>query len=89
MIDEAYGSEGPCECCGNDPADCICPECPTCGAQGDSRCYDAPVNGGHNLRYNRDQRIGRAKLKIYMLQQQIADEEQYIVALEAGVVELD
>jgi hypothetical protein len=86
MIDEAYGLDSPCECCGRDTADCICEECPTCNEYGNPKCY---AEGGHGLKYNRDQRIGQAKMKIYMLQQQIADEENYIQCLEDGVVELD
>lgn len=33
--------EGPCGVCGQDIyGDCICPECPVCGATGDPLCYD-------------------------------------------------
>jgi hypothetical protein len=35
--------EGPCEVCGTDPANCNCPECPTCGEWGNPDCY---VNHG-------------------------------------------
>lgn len=28
-----------CEVCGCDTDDCVCPECPECGAVGDPRCY--------------------------------------------------
>lgn len=31
--------EGPCEVCGNDVDNCICPECPECGTYGDPGCY--------------------------------------------------
>lgn len=31
--------ETPCAVCGNWADDCICPECPTCGQQGDPNCY--------------------------------------------------
>jgi hypothetical protein len=38
---EAWGDppEYPCEVCGHWAHDCICPECPTCGAAGDPACY--------------------------------------------------
>lgn len=31
----------PCAVCGRLDAECICPECGQCGAQGDPRCYPA------------------------------------------------
>lgn len=31
--------EPPCEVCGKDVDDCICPECKTCGEVGALRCY--------------------------------------------------
>ncbi len=41
MIDEAYGTDEPCEICGQNPdGDCLCPECPECGGVGDPGCYD-------------------------------------------------
>jgi len=38
-IDAAYGTEQPCDVCGYDVDDCVCPECPTCGTQGAPECY--------------------------------------------------
>jgi hypothetical protein len=40
----------PCAVCAQDPADCICPECPVCGATGDPGCY-APDAGEPPLRH--------------------------------------
>lgn len=38
-------TEGPCEVCGQDIyGDCVCPECPVCGATGDPACYDDTEN---------------------------------------------
>ena len=31
--------EGPCEVCGKCVDECICPECPVCGEQGNGYCY--------------------------------------------------
>lgn len=31
--------EGPCAVCGQFVDDCVCPECPKCGAIGDPGCY--------------------------------------------------
>lgn len=39
MIEEAFGTEGPCDICGKLPDNCICPECPTCGEIGAPICY--------------------------------------------------
>jgi hypothetical protein len=33
-------TDQPCEVCGKFPDNCICPECPNCGAYGDPHCYD-------------------------------------------------
>ena len=45
-IERAAGVEAPCDICGYDAYDCVCPECPQCGSQGDVRCYKE-----HGLRY--------------------------------------
>jgi hypothetical protein len=37
---EISGYELPCEVCGHEAGDCICPECPACGATGDPLCYE-------------------------------------------------
>lgn len=42
--------EGPCEVCGKDVDDCICPECPVCGTQGDPGCYKT-----HGLKRSEEQ----------------------------------
>ena len=57
-IDEAYGMEGPCECCGKDVDHCICPECPECGTHGDPFCYPK-----HGLKYTKEQIDGQIKLQ--------------------------
>ena len=40
MIEDHFGSDGPCDVCGRSVDDCICPECPECGGVGDPRCYE-------------------------------------------------
>ena len=40
----------PCEICGLFPDDCICPECPTCSAFGDPKCYE-----NHGLERSQEQ----------------------------------
>ena len=87
MIDEAYGQEEPCQCCGNDPADCICEECPVCGEQGNPNCYNKDVDNNHDhsinyLIYTKAQRMGQSKMKIGQLKTQINDEEMYLAWLE-------
>lgn len=69
--------DSPCGCCGHDPADCICPECPQCEESGNEECY----RRGH-LEYTKGQLIGQARMRIYMLKDQIADDEAYIRWLE-------
>jgi hypothetical protein len=32
--------EQPCEVCGIEAGNCICPECPQCGSYGDPHCYE-------------------------------------------------
>jgi hypothetical protein len=85
MIDEQCGGdEGPCECCGNDPADCVCPECPVCGSQGDPKCYkDTSEFGPHHLQYSREQRMGQARMRIAILKEQIQDEELFLAYMES------
>ena len=78
-IDEAFGGdEGPCECCGNDPADCICPECASgCGQTGNPKCYVE-----HGMKYNREQLIGQAKMRVAMYREKIQDEEMFLAYME-------
>jgi len=89
-IDEAFGGDDhPCECCGHDPADCICPECPTCHEQGNPVCYDKDKGGIRHssvepMKYNREQLIGQAKMRIAAWHLHIEEEQQYIQYLEQG-----
>ena len=79
-IDEAFGGdEGPCQCCGHDPADCICPECPICGEQGNPDCYK---NHKHKIAFNREQLIGQAKMRIRELREKLQDEEMFLAYME-------
>ena len=40
-IEAAMGDdEERCEVCGAPAYDCVCPECPRCGVQGDPACYE-------------------------------------------------
>ena len=45
----------PCAVCGNFEAECICPECSTCGGIGDPNCYDH-----HGLVRNTEQIVSLA-----------------------------
>lgn len=61
MIDEAYGTETPCDVCGGwpDPGPgataCICPECPVCGSFGDPKCYRDEHEVRHGLYRTKEQ----------------------------------
>lgn len=40
----------PCDVCGGFPeVDCLCPECPVCGQQGNPNCYKPKAEGGCGL----------------------------------------
>ena len=81
--------EGPCEVCGMPLDDCICPECSTCGTQGDPKCYLE-----HGLVRNQDQIDGRAKLDRQIKEIREMDEaadrmrEQYLAESAEGDAEL-
>jgi hypothetical protein len=85
MIEEQFGDEDPCECCGHDTTDCICPECPVCGEQGNPACYALGLNPkDHGLKFNKEQLIGQAKMRIASLQEEIQYEENIIEYLQKG-----
>ena len=42
----------PCDICGEEVDDCICPECPVCGSYGDPDCY---IN--HGMRRTEEQKF--------------------------------
>jgi hypothetical protein len=73
MIDEAAGMDQPCAVCCMDVADCCCPECPNCGEQGNPKCYKE-----HGLKLNKEQVTNRVNCRIFQLNLQIADEQQYL-----------
>ena len=88
MIEEQC-EEGPCAVCAMDPADCICLECPECGAQGDPKCYeprhsekhwDGP--NGHGLKLNKAQCLSRQRAVIYAAKQRVQDEEMALHCME-------
>lgn len=77
---ESYFHDGgPCACCGRDPAECICPECPDCGEHGNPRCYEE-----HTLaEFSVQQLIGQARVRISWIRDQLAEEEMALQMLEA------
>lgn len=81
MIDEAYGVEGPCECCGKMVDDCICPECPKCGEYGNPDCYTSLGNfkapKGHGMEYNDEQLAGQAELEEYYREERKREDAMY------------
>lgn len=74
--------QGPCEVCGKDTDNCICPECPTCQSYGDPACYEK-----HGLVRTQEQIEGR---KIYdeCLAEEAKAEEAILALLEKGGDEL-
>src|SRR5215467_4267268 len=87
QIDEAAGAFDVCDCCGHQVDDCCCDECPVCGEVGNPACYDeGHESDGVRLRgkmeYTPDQEIGRAKVRIARLKEQIMDEEMFIAEMK-------
>ena len=76
-IEAQFGDEGPCQCCGHDPADCICPECGACHETGNPRCYKE-----HAMSYNREQLMGQARMRIHEYKEKIQDEELFLAYME-------
>lgn len=74
MIDEAYGQEGPCPVCCKSVDLCLCPECTTCGEQGNPRCYK-----DHGLKLNKEQAVARQEARLVVIRERLSDEE---IALE-------
>jgi hypothetical protein len=52
--------EAPCDVCGREVDDCICPECPTCSGVGDPKCYEQ-----HGLVRTAEQIASRAECEAY------------------------
>ena len=74
-------SEDGCEVCFLPPEGCVCPECPTCGVQGDPKCY---AQNGH-LRLSREQAISRQEFRVLDAQDKLSDEYEYLQMLQDGV----
>jgi hypothetical protein len=70
-----------CEVCKKEADACICPECPTCGVQGDANCYK-PKPG--YLRLSREQAISRQQFRVLDAEDRLNEERQYLEMLEGG-----
>lgn len=66
----------PCEVCYRSSDVCVCPECPTCGVQGDIGCYHK-----HGLKFSRAQVIGRQEMRVIVYRDQLQEEEAYLAYL--------
>lgn len=92
MIDAHFG-ERPCDVCGYDADDCVCPECPECGTQGDPNCYIDRMGllhqplVHHGMTLSTKQKIGRGKRRIKDLEEQIAEEGMNIQYLECQLID--
>lgn len=64
--------EQPCEVCGHEAGDCICPECPRCGEFGNPRCYDA-----HGLERTAEQIESRVALDRQLAADAKAEDEYW------------
>ena len=70
---DTHFPDEPCHICIKDIADCICPECPTCGAKGNSKCYKE-----HVLKLGRDQLIRRSMLTVARLREEADVSDAYV-----------
>jgi hypothetical protein len=77
MIDEAYGVEGPCECCGKFVDDCICEACPRCDTYGDPNCYKE-----HGMEYTAEQLAGQEELEEHYRAEREREDAMYREYLE-------
>lgn len=69
-----------CQCCGSSADVCICTPCPTCGVQGNPKCYEDV--GGHGLQFSPLQQLGQARLRLANLREQVQEVEQFVQQLE-------
>ena len=78
--------EAPCAVCGLACDDCVCPECPVCGASGDPNCYGDPDGGSghHGLQLSRAQLASRRRVRIGLLRERLAELEVEVLRLSAG-----
>lgn len=84
QVDEASGPDIPCDVCGLEAGACICPVCSVCGVAGNPECYDPghdTAEGGVRLTPSPDQEIGRLKLYIQDLEDQLHDAKLHLEIL--------
>ena len=68
-------TDEPCAICGKWPDDCICPECPVCGEQGNPRCYITDMEVNHGLIELEAQTKSRLKAEAQWAEDQAYREE--------------
>lgn len=73
--DDGQGSH--CDVCCAYVDDCVCPECPTCGTQGNPECYQ-----DHGMKHNNAQLRARSLARIEVLRDQIDDEQMFLAELD-------
>ena len=69
----------PCAVCAKSGDACVCPECQTCGALGDPKCY-----ADHGLKLSREQAIGRQEARVALAQERVGDEIMALHHLRGG-----
>lgn len=62
-----------CDCCGKDveSGECVCPECPQCGAQGLLLCYNPDNEVGHGLFFTAEQLEGKRKYEAFLASREL------------------
>ena len=76
--------DGPCAVCCKSVEDCICPECPTCGEQGNPACYHDMEEHTKPLKLSREQVISRLQVRISEMHTRLAEEEIYLDYVKSG-----
>lgn len=76
--------EGPCEVCGKNIDNCICPECPECGEVGRPECYE-----NHGLHMSLEQTESKEIEDAKINEQLRRENEGYELMIEQQIVEED
>ena len=81
MIENQF-EDGPCSVCYRSCEDCVCPECPTCGVQGDPACYGSEPSSHINV-FTKEQIVGQIRRRIDSFQDLAMGEAQYLSHIES------
>lgn len=84
MTLQCLDTTAPCEVCGHNADDCICPECPDCHEAGNPYCYQTG-----RLKATYEQVIGHQRMLIARAEESLDTERMYLQWLESHPDEID